>query len=192
LGSKRNHVSLHIVEANGRQTHFEVYDDGTVAEQLTTTWDRAAGAFECELAEHELDLAEDGLAVGEAGARVCVGCGEPEHLIVHVTEQGEPLCLCCVMIEHGIEHGTEPVEPTPVSTDFNFESTLDDLLREAGLEYPLGLAGVRDLIRQRDGYLEALTTPATMPAGPVANAVDDFIDDTVRRNNDRSEPVEDV
>lgn len=35
-----------------------------------------------------------------------------------------------------------------------FVSQLNLLLRRAGLEYPLGLEGVRDLVRQRDGQRE--------------------------------------
>jgi len=31
---------------------------------------------------------------------------------------------------------------------------LDDILREAGIEYPLGTRGVRDLVNQRDGQRE--------------------------------------
>lgn len=33
---------------------------------------------------------------------------------------------------------------------------LDATLRQAGIDYPLGLRGVRDLVVQRDGYLDAL------------------------------------
>lgn len=35
------------------------------------------------------------------------------------------------------------------------EDALDALLRTAGIEHPLGLRGVEDLIQQRDGYLDA-------------------------------------
>lgn len=31
---------------------------------------------------------------------------------------------------------------------------LNQILRDAGIEYPLGLAGVRELVRQRNGHLE--------------------------------------
>jgi hypothetical protein len=43
----------------------------------------------------------------------------------------------------------EPVDTGGVDTE-----ALDQILRKAGIEYPLGLAGVRDLVNQRNGNLD--------------------------------------
>lgn len=36
------------------------------------------------------------------------------------------------------------------------EAEVSTVLQDAGLDYPEGIAGVKDLVRQRDGYLQSL------------------------------------
>jgi hypothetical protein len=49
VGKSRNHVSVHVVERDGRQSHFEVYDDREVATQLLDAWHRVLGAYAPEV-----------------------------------------------------------------------------------------------------------------------------------------------
>lgn len=73
---------------------------------------------------------------------------------------------------------------------------IDDVLREAGIEYPLGLRGVEDLANQRDGALEHVTELADKMAEalnydadqnrPVA---DNLLDDLIKGYHERGGDV---
>lgn len=56
MSKKRNHVSVHVIEAAGRQLHVEVNDGSSLAEQLVTAWDRAVSVYADEHGD-EIDAA---------------------------------------------------------------------------------------------------------------------------------------